>query len=415
VGPAQVPPSPRAVEFQAPKPVLLGNTRDGSSVQVSAGYWTPTPARVAFQWFADGKPIAGATGRNLAVGANLVGRRLSATVTGTRDGYTTKTVSSDQTKPVAKGVSDEALLLSKIKARLDEHGWKYTVAVRELTGPKRTTSVYGTSKREPASTSKLFIAYAVLDNADNGITSLSRKLPSGYSVRDCLRAMIEVSDNYCARDLMALLGRTKLNTKLAREGYGATQFLSGTNSSGWTKTTSSNDLALLVQRLQQGTLLSGSNTSYLLGLMQTQIWKTRIGSGVPEGINTASKVGELWLSSGMIQADAGVVYGAKSTFVISVLGANGATKKAISALTKTVYLHLNELPSSTPTKVYPTAQMKTTRSTTVRSSPGGGVVATLPAGTNVEIVNSQRGMYWGMGGGKRGWISFSDLRSRWVG
>jgi beta-lactamase class A len=313
------------------------------------------------------------------------------------------------------GVADEKALLDKLKVRLDEYGWKYGVTIREIGGAQRSVTAYGATKKEPASVSKLYIAYAVLDNADNGITSLGRKLSSGYTVRECVRAMIEVSDNYCARDLLALLGRSKLNTKLAREGYGATQFFSGTNSSGWTKTTSANDLALLLQRLQNGSLLSAGNTKYLIDLMKTQIWKTRIGAGVPEGASTASKVGELWLSSGMVQADAGIVYGTKSSFVISVLGSGGASKEAIAAITKTAYLHLNKLPSSTKTKVYPKAQMKTLRSTVVRSTPGGGAVATIPSGPNVEIVHSQRGQYWGMAAGKRGWFTFVDLRSRFAG
>ncbi|RWZ64375.1 hypothetical protein ELQ92_06290 [Labedella populi] len=413
VGPAQVPPGTQAVEFQAPKPVLQGTFRDGSTVQVSAGYWTPTPTTVSFQWFADGKAIAKATSRALKIGANLVGKRLSAKVTGTREGYTSKTTTTDQSKYVMRGVTDEALLLSKLKTRLSEHGEKYTIAVRELNGAQRSVSVYGGSEREPASTSKLFIAYAALDNIDTGRLSFSTRLSSGTSVRDCLRALIEVSDNYCARDLLAHIGRTKLNTKLANEGYPGTEFRSSTNSSGWNKTSTANDLALLLSRLERGQLLSRANTSYLTGLMKQQVWRTRLASGLPAGVDSASKPGELWLSSGMVQLDVGIVYGPKSTYVLTVMGQRNATKTAIKEISKTVFLHLQGYPSSTPTVTYPAAQMKTSSRTAIKSSPGGTTTAMIAAGAKVEVINSQRAWYYVKVNGRTGWIPFTNLRSRW--
>jgi beta-lactamase class A len=369
---------------------------------------------VTFQWFADGKAIAGATGRSLNIGASLVDKRLSATVTGAREGVTTKTVSSDQAKPVVRGVTDEALLLSKIKTRLDEHGWKYTVAVRELNGAQRNVSVYGASEREPASTSKLFIAYAALSNIDTGRLTFSRKLPSGTSVRDCLRVLIEVSDNYCARELLAHIGRTKLNARLASEGYSGTEFRSSTNSKGWNKTSTANDLALLLSRLERGQLLSASNTSYLVGLMKQQIWRTRLASGLPSGVNSASKPGELWLSSGMLQLDVGIVYGPKSTYVLTVMGQGNATKAAIKDISKTVFLHLQAYPASTPTVTYPTAQMRTTVKTALRANPGGSSTATIAAGAAVEVVNSQGVWYYVKVNGRTGWINCANLKSRWA-
>jgi hypothetical protein len=414
IAPQEVQPGAQPIEFQAPKPVIVGNPRDGSTIQVSAGYWTPSPTTVVFQWFADGRGIAGATGRGLKVTADLVGKKLSANVKGTRVGYVAKWVSSDQTAPVWKGVTDEALLLSKIKTRLDDHGWKYTVAIRELNGAKRSTSVYGASKREPASTSKLFIAYAVLDNIDNGILSFSRKTSSGTTVKDCLRVLIEVSDNYCARELMAVVGRTKLNSKLASEGYTGTQFSSAANSSGWNKTSTANDLALLLSRLQNKQLLSVSGTTHLLTLMERQVWRSRLASGLPDGVRSASKPGELWLSSGMVQLDVGIVYGPTSTYVLTVMGNGNATKEAIKAISKTVFLHLQGYPSSTKTRVYPAQQMTAKASTALRSGPGGSTIATIPAGARVEVISSQRMWYYVKVNGRNGWMSATVLASRWA-
>lgn len=414
VAPREVPPGTQAIEFQAPKPVIVGTVRDGSTIQASAGYWTPSPTTVTFQWFADGRGIAGATGRYLKVGPDLVGKKLSATVKGTRVGYVAKWTVTDQSAPVMKGVTDEALLLSKIKTRLDEHGWKYTVAVRELTGAKRSTSVYGATKREPASTSKLFIAYAVLDRIDDGKLSFSNKTSSGTTIKDCLRVLIEVSDNYCARELMAVVGRGTLNAKLSAEGYVGTQFSSAANSSGWNKTSTANDLALLLSRLQNKQLLSVSSTTHLLTLLERQVFRTRIASGLPDGVRSASKPGELYLASGMLQLDVGIVYGPTSTYVLTVMGQGNATKDAIKAISKTVFLHLQGYPSSTKTVTYSAQQMKAKSSSPLRSTPGGSSIATIPAGAKVEVISSQRTWYYVKVNGRSGWMSAAVLASRWA-
>ena len=52
------------------------------------------------------------------------------------------------------------------------------------------TPNYGTD-REPASAIKIFIAYAVYKQIDEGKLTYSSKLSSGVTVEQCLRAMIE--------------------------------------------------------------------------------------------------------------------------------------------------------------------------------------------------------------------------------
>jgi beta-lactamase class A len=413
--PADVAPGARALlQFSAPVPTMTGGARDGMTLTAQPGTWTPTPTTVVYQWRADNRAIKGGSTRTITVGPSLVGKRISVAVIGSREGYESKAVLSVQTNQTYKGVTDEALLLSKIKKRLDEHGWKYTVAVRELTGAKRSTSVYGGTQREPASTSKLFIAYAVLDRIDDGRLALSTKTSSGRSVKDCLRVLIEVSDNYCARDLMAVIGRSTLNAKLAAEGYTGTQFSSSTNSKGWNKTSTANDLALLLSRLQRNQLLSASGTTHLLTLMERQVWRSRLASGLPEGVRSASKPGELWLSSGMLQLDVGIVYGPTSTYVLTVMGQGNATKAAIKDISKTVFAHLQGYPSTMTTVTYPAEQMRTVAPTALKSTPAGRTIVTVPGNAKVEVVSSQGLWYYVKVGGRTGWINANALRSRWA-
>lgn len=83
-------------------PAITGEAKVDSSLTLSPGTWNPMPA-LAFQWFADGQPIAAATGTTLDLGPELAGRVITAQVTATRDGYDAVTAATAPTTPVAPG------------------------------------------------------------------------------------------------------------------------------------------------------------------------------------------------------------------------------------------------------------------------------------------------------------------------
>jgi surface antigen len=83
-------------------PAISGEAKVDSALTLSPGTWTPEPA-LAFQWFADGQPIPGATGTTLALGPDLVGRVITAQVSATREGYAAVTAAAAPTAPVAPG------------------------------------------------------------------------------------------------------------------------------------------------------------------------------------------------------------------------------------------------------------------------------------------------------------------------
>lgn len=83
-------------------PQITGEAKVASSLTLSPGTWTPEPT-LSYQWFADGEPIADATGTTLDLGPELVGRTIDARVTADRVGYSPVTVSAAPTAPVAPG------------------------------------------------------------------------------------------------------------------------------------------------------------------------------------------------------------------------------------------------------------------------------------------------------------------------
>lgn len=84
------------------KPAIKGTVKVGSSVSASGSVWTPKGNTYTYRWRSDGQGISGATGKTFVPTAEQLGKPLTVSMTGTRSGYTTLTVTSKAIK-VAPG------------------------------------------------------------------------------------------------------------------------------------------------------------------------------------------------------------------------------------------------------------------------------------------------------------------------
>ncbi len=84
----------------APTPTVAGDRRLSSTLVAEPGAWSPTPTSFAYQWFRDGRPVAGATARSLKLTAFDVDHRFAVRVTGVRAGWTTTARTSATTAVV---------------------------------------------------------------------------------------------------------------------------------------------------------------------------------------------------------------------------------------------------------------------------------------------------------------------------
>ena len=144
--------------------------------------------------------------------------------------------------------------------------------------------------------------------------------------------------------------------------------------------------------------------------MRSQIWRSRIASGIPPGVGQASKPGALWIASGLLQGDTAIVTGKRYTYALSIIGDNGPSQAALRAISRTVYQHFHG--SFTKAASYPTQQMTTTKPVGLRSSPGGSVVVTVRGGTHVQVLDAQREWYQLQYGSRKLWVYFTGLRNR---
>jgi alpha-L-rhamnosidase len=80
------------------KPTVGGTAKVGRTVRVQHVAFAPTPARVTYQWFRDGKAIHGATHATYKVRPKDAGHRLKVTATAHASGYADHAVSSPARK-----------------------------------------------------------------------------------------------------------------------------------------------------------------------------------------------------------------------------------------------------------------------------------------------------------------------------
>jgi beta-lactamase class A len=307
----------------------------------------------------------------------------------------------------------ERELTAKLAAQASTLPGRYSISVRELSGERHQVSLGGGERKEPASVIKIFAAFAVLARVDDGRLSLSTRTRSGITVDECLRTMIHISDNYCHADLLALIGNSEINRHLYLAGWPNTFYVGYDGTGGYqsAKKASTDDVAEFLERLERGRMLSPASTALLLGLLDEQLWRSKIPSGIPSGVSFGNKTGQLWISTGLVEGDAAIVRAPSGTYSIAVLGDRNAANWAIARLSRTVYEHLSGSGIS-PTS-WGEVNLVTKVTTNLRNGPGGAIVGTAPAGTRLIADVSNRVWYRVKLNGAWHWVHHTTVATRY--
>jgi len=289
--------------------------------------------------------------------------------------------------------ADRRILSQKLTSAITRLPGVYSVTVQVLEGHERSVAIGGTTLREPASVIKLFAAYVALMRVDQGRLSLSTKTRSGVTVGECIRVMIQASDNLCHGDLLALLGQNSINRQLYLSGFRSTWYVGydGRGIYRSAKRTTTNDVNRLLVLLYKRQLLQPASTELLLKHLDDQLWRSRIPSGVEHGVKVSNKVGELWVSTGMVQADAGIVFARGEAFAITIIGERNSTREAIRTLAQVAFEHL-EHPISVQGN-FSDYNLVTAVPTPMYSGLGTGYLGTLPAKIALRMEVSNRVWY----------------------
>jgi hypothetical protein len=88
---------------QPGSPTISGTAAVGDTLTAHPGTWGPAGVQLAYQWYANGSAISGATGTTLGLGTAEFGKKITVTVTGFIPGDVAAAATSPATGTVGKG------------------------------------------------------------------------------------------------------------------------------------------------------------------------------------------------------------------------------------------------------------------------------------------------------------------------
>ena len=232
----------------------------------------------------------------------------------------------------------------------EKQGESWAVSVMDL-----STQAYSTVNAEvamkSASVIKAFIMAAVYDKMvyPDGEDTASAEYES--TLKPLLAKMITVSDNDAANELVRQLGNgdfaagaAVVNEFCQEREYTSThlgrEFLAKEPTDD--NYVSASDCCRLLSDIYNGTLVNEKADSDMLELLKGQTVKTKIPVGVPDGVKTANKTGELSDAKlGVVENDIAIVFDATHPYVIAVLSngvkSNSEAQNTIAKISKDVY------------------------------------------------------------------------------
>jgi beta-lactamase class A len=173
-----------------------------------------------------------------------------------------------------------------------------------------------------------------LNAADDGDTTLYSKIGERVSVRELIRRMITRSSNLATNELIELVGAANVTAGARRLGASRISVLRGVEDQkafdkGLINTTTSADLAILLEAIEKGQVLSPSSSSEMRDVLLAQEFNEKIPAGLPPGTKVAHKTGEITA----VSHDAAVVYPAgRKPYALVVLTKGIRESAASSAL-----------------------------------------------------------------------------------
>ena len=148
-----------------------------------------------------------------------------------------------------------------------------------------------------------------LDPAEDGDTTLYRRIGQRVTVDTLLRLMITRSSNLATNTLIALVGAEEVTRVMRSLGANRIQVRRGVEDGkaydrGLNNTTTARDLAIVMRAIEEGRNVAPEDRAQMLEILLAQEFNDKIPAGVPRGVRVAHKTGEITAHS----HDAALVY-----------------------------------------------------------------------------------------------------------
>ncbi len=250
---------------------------------------------------------------------------------------------------------------------------------QDLTGYSGTWSIY--CKRldtgeefclndEPmvaASLIKLYVAGAYRDASNRG--AVSEDLSENLNAK--MDAMIKDSDNEACNTLIDAVGMQEINTFIQTCGFEDTKLQRKMLQSGDENYTSARDCGAVLTGIYEGSYVDPDTSELLLEDLKNQTRTTKIPAGVPSGVETANKTGEL----DRVENDAAIVWTDAFPYILCIMSED---------LTSTADARANIVNISSKVYAYMTSEELAESAQKAKSEGSGQANAQTNAQTNTQ-------------------------------
>jgi beta-lactamase class A len=262
-----------------------------------------------------------------------------------------ESVKQEQKKSsVSASVINYLQMKSEVSEILGDEIDKFGIVIKNLKSGD-FFDINGDLEFPPASVSKIPIAMILLKDIDNGVFSLDQKFVlkreykmystdsmyylannSKHTLRTYLDYLIRYSDNTAMTAIEDFLGgTTKINQRFKNE-LGIKTFFREPH------VCTAVEIANVFQQIYDQSFLSKESNDLLIELLSSvgEWMQNRIPKGIPEGANVkvAHKIGDLNTEFGAAVADAGIVFGQKTDYMIIIVNNDVLIEPTIEKIVK---------------------------------------------------------------------------------
>ena len=246
-----------------------------------------------------------------------------------KDGDNSNTNNSNNSSASSSNTSKQSEVEEYLKSAASG---TWSVYAKDLTSNSDIASVNADAKMQSASVIKLFIMATAYDEMAKG-----NMVPTNVS--SDIKLMITQSDNDATNRMIDRLGFDKINSYIKSNGYSNTvlsrkMLASTANGDNYT---SSKDAAKILENIYNHKCVSYEASEQMMTYLKAQERTGKIPAGVPSGVQTANKTGEL----DTVENDAAIVFKDNAPYVLVVMSSGlSDTAKArqnIVDISKIVY------------------------------------------------------------------------------
>lgn len=191
-----------------------------------------------------------------------------------------------------------------------------------------------------------------LDAGDDSDSSMYKRVGQRVPVRELMERMIVRSSNLATNALIALVGADRANASAHALGATRIRVLRGVEdgkayAAGMNNTTTSADLAILLQRIERNEALSAPSARLMKEILLRQQLNDAIPAGVPPGTPVAHKTGSITATL----HDAAIVYpSGRAPYVLVVLTrkipSEPMARRLIADISRLVWSHATGAPAA---------------------------------------------------------------------